>query len=85
MSKKDIIKESESYAEKNGFKIKPNREIVDLIASGIAGNENAFGKRFCSCRAFTGDGKEDSICPCKWHKQEIESKGRCHCGLFVKA
>lgn len=79
-----IIKDSQLYAEKNGFKLNPNKNIVRLLVEGIAENQINLGARFCSCRAFAGDKKADSVCPCKWHKQEIETKGRCHCGLFVK-
>lgn len=79
-----IIEDSRLYADKNGFKLNPDENIVKFIAEGIAENNKIFGARFCPCRTFAGNKKEDSICPCKWHKQEIETKGRCHCGFYVK-
>lgn len=78
-----IIKDSQKYAEKNRFKLNPDKNIVRFVAEGLAENEKNLGARFCPCRTFAGN-KKDSICPCKWHRQEIKTKGRCHCGLFVK-
>lgn len=80
----DIIRDSKSYAEKKGFKLNLNKDIVSFVAEGLAENEKNLGARFCPCRTFSGGRKEDSTCPCKWHKDEIKTKGRCHCGLFVK-
>lgn len=84
MGKDEIIKDSQIHAEENGFKLNPDHNIVEHITEGIAENEKNFGKRYCSCRAFAGDKKDDSVCPCIWHKEEIKTKGRCHCGLFIK-
>ncbi|MCK4248335.1 MAG: hypothetical protein KAX15_00990 [Candidatus Omnitrophica bacterium] len=25
-----------------------------------------------------------TVCPCIWHRQELEEAGLCHCGIFVK-
>ena len=81
---KKILEDSKLHAGKNGFKLNPDKNIVNLLVEGIAENEKNLGIRLCSCRIFAGDTKEDSICPCKWHKEEIKTKGRCHCGLFIK-
>jgi len=84
---KKLIKEYKAYAEKNGFFLNPNREIVETIIKGLLENEKKFQKRYCPCRRPTGNKKEDEkiICPCIWHKKEIEEKGHCLCGLFVKS
>lgn len=79
-----IIKDSKKHAENNGFRLNPGKNLVKIIAEGLAENQKNLGARFCSCRPLAGNKKKDSICPCKWHKKEIKEKGRCHCGLFVK-
>lgn len=81
-----IIKESEGYAIKQGFKLNPNREIVERIANGLLENEKKYGFRYCPCRRITGNLEEDKpkFCPCQWHRQEIEKDGHCLCGLFIK-
>ncbi|GAH70615.1 unnamed protein product [marine sediment metagenome] len=82
----ELIKEYEEYAEKNGFKLSPNREVVERLIKGMLENEKKFGERYCPCRRITGNKEEDKgkICPCHWHREEIERDGHCFCGLFVK-
>ena len=81
-----LIKEYEEYAEKNGFKLNPNREVVERIVKGLLEREKKLGKRYCPCRRVTGNQEEDKkiICPCVYHKEEIAKLGHCLCGLFVK-
>jgi len=82
----EIIKESEEYAKKNGFRLNPNREVVERISKGLLENEKKHGAKYCPCRRVGGSPEEDwpKICPCYWHKEEIEKDGKCFCGLFVK-
>jgi len=81
-----IIQSYQEYAEKNGFKLNPNREIVERLIKGMLENEKKFGQKYCPCRRVTGNKEEDKgkICPCQWHREEIERDGHCFCGLFVK-
>ncbi len=81
-----IIKNYEGYAQKNGFKLNPDRKVVEKLVAGLLANEKKYGARYCPCRRVTGDKEEDQpkICPCKWHREEIERDGHCFCGLFVK-
>jgi len=81
-----IIKGYEEYAEKNGFRLNPDREAVERIVKGLLENEKKYGFRYCPCRRISGDSKEDSkkICPCFWHREEIEKDNHCLCGLFVR-
>jgi len=81
-----IIKNYQEYAERNGFKLNPNREMVERLIKGMLENEKKFGERYCPCRRITGNKEEDKgkICPCHWHQEEIERDGHCLCGLFVK-
>ena len=81
-----IIQSYQEYAEKNGFKLNPNRETVERLVKGLLKNEKECGFRYCPCRRISGNPEEDKpkICPCQWHKEEIERDGHCFCGLFVK-
>ena len=81
-----LIKKYEEYAETNGFKLNPNREVVERIIRGLLENEKKYGQKYCPCRRVSENSEEDKpkICPCSWHREEIEKNGRCLCGLFVK-
>jgi len=83
---KRLIREYENYANKNGFKLDPNLEVVNRIIKGLLENEKKYGKRYCPCRRVTGVAEDDAknICPCVYHIEEIEKNGHCLCGLFVK-
>jgi len=87
MSKiEEIIKEYEDYAKKNGFKLNPDRKIVERLVIGMLANEKKYGQRYCVCRRITGDPKKDKriICPCVYTSREIKEQGHCFCGLFLK-
>jgi len=82
----EIIKWYEDYAKKNGFKLNPDRATVERLIRGLLANEKKYGARYCPCRRVTGNIEEDrlKICPCKWHREEIERDGHCHCWLFFR-
>ena len=86
MTKEELIKQYEEYAGENGFKLNPNPKIVEVVVDGLLAREEKLGARYCPCRRVTGDKEEDKkiICPCVYHKDEIEKDGHCHCNLFVK-
>ncbi len=79
-----ILKEYEDYANKNGFKLNQNSEVLKRIVKGLLENEKKYGKRYCPCRRVSGHLEEDqkNICPCIYHLQELEKNGQCLCGLF---
>lgn len=81
-----MIEKYENYARENGFKLNPDKEIVKKIMIGLLENEKKYGNKYCPCRRVTGDPKEDDlkVCPCYWHKEEINKEGHCICMLFVK-
>lgn len=81
-----IIKEYEAYAEKMGFQLNPNKKIVENIIKAMLNKKKTLGERYCPCRRLSGDAEKDKeiICPCKFHLEEIENDGHCHCLLFVK-
>jgi ferredoxin-thioredoxin reductase catalytic chain len=74
------------YSEKSGYKLNPSQEEVDLIVKGLTNNKIKYGFRYCPCRILEHDKIKDQpkICPCKWHKDEIEQDGHCHCRLYFK-
>lgn len=80
------IQEYENLAQKDGLKLNPNKEIAENIIKGLLENEKKYGKRYCPCRRVTGEAEKDEkiICPCVFREKEIEEKGKCLCGLFVK-
>lgn len=82
----ETIKSYQEYAEKNGFKLNPDREAVEKVVKGLLTNERKHGAKYCPCRRVSGNPEEDKpkICPCQWHKEEIERDGHCFCGLFYK-
>jgi len=82
----EIIKRYENYAKKNGFRLNPDRATVERLIRGLLANEKKYGARYCPCRRVTGNIEEDrlKICPCKWHREEIERDGHCHCWLFFR-
>ena len=77
---KKLIKEYKQYAEKNGFRLNPNKKIVENLIKVLIKNEEKFGKKYCPCRKIHRD---DIVCPCVYHKEEIKKQGHCHCFLFV--
>jgi thioredoxin 1 len=81
-----LIREYEDYAKENGFRLNPDREIVKKLVAGIIANKKKYGEGYCPCRRVTGNAVEDrsKICPCSWHREEIEKDGHCLCGLFQK-
>ena len=83
---KKIIGDYEIYAKKNGFKLNPNKKIVEVTIKGLLMNEKKYNQRYCPCRKVNGIPKEDKkiICPCIYHKDEIKNQGYCYCLLFVK-
>ena len=82
----ELIKEYEDYAKENGLVLNPNKEVVKRLVRGLLENEKKYGARYCPCRRVSGNKEEDEskICPCQWHKEEIEKQGHCLCGLFIK-
>jgi ferredoxin-thioredoxin reductase catalytic chain len=83
---KNLLAEYEDYAKANGFKVNPNKQIAEGIVRALLMKQESFNERYCPCRKMTGDKEEDKkiICPCIYHKEEIEKDGHCHCNLFVK-
>ncbi len=86
MNKKELHKRNLLYAKKVGYKLNPDKKIVDKLEKGLLKNFSVYGETYCPCRAITGNKEKDKIiiCPCIFHKDEIKQMGHCHCFLFVK-
>jgi len=84
--KAEILKNKIKYARKNNYRLNRDKRILDFLISGLARNKKEKGAEYCPCRPLSGDPEEDKkkICPCFWHKKEIEKQGFCHCRLFFK-
>jgi len=81
-----LIKDYQALADKKGLKLNSNKETVRSLAKGLLKNEKKYGARYCPCRRVTGKKEEDDtkICPCQFLEKEVQEKGQCLCGLFVK-
>ncbi|MEK6833251.1 MAG: ferredoxin-thioredoxin reductase catalytic domain-containing protein [Nanoarchaeota archaeon] len=69
------------YANKNNFTLNPDWEAVKRVIHGLIKRKEKSGELFCPCRPGT---LPYFICPCIFHKNEIEKNGHCHCRLLFK-
>ncbi len=80
-----IEREIRELAEKEGYRLNPDREILEGIIEGLASNEARLGYWNCPCRPSSGDriADLDIICPCQYRDPDLEEYGRCYCALYV--
>lgn len=71
---KDVKKEMQEIADNNGAELS---KFCDKI---IAIKERAIDEFACPCYPDS----KDHYCMSPTCKEEMLTKGRCHCGLFVK-
>jgi thioredoxin len=85
-NKEEMAERFDNYAKSNGFRLNPDKKVVERVINGLLANEKKYAKRYCPCRRVSENEEEDSkkICPCAFHKDEIEKDGHCFCNLFVK-
>jgi len=80
---------TEKYGERSEYALNPDAERVQGLLEEMARNKVEFGAMYCPCmtKRLTGVKQVDAkrICPCKWHKEDIEQFGVCYCGLYVKS
>lgn len=81
-----IYEWAKENAEKSGYRLNPDYDIVVIAIKGLAHNKRLHGKQYCSCRELTGNIDSDRmiICPCVYRKSDIERRGACKCALFIK-
>jgi ferredoxin-thioredoxin reductase catalytic subunit len=72
-------------AEETGYKLNPDREMLDDIIEGLSVNEERYGYLSCPCRIALGDHMSDLdiVCPCEYRDPDLEEYGRCYCALYV--
>ncbi len=82
---KEIEVELADEAEKTGYTLNPDREILEGIIEGLAINEERLGYWGCPCRRSSGNRMADFdiICPCEYRDPDLEEYGRCYCALYV--
>ena len=82
---KEMEAELAADAEKTGYILNPDREILEGIIEGLAINEEKLGYWNCPCRIASGDrlADFDIICPCEYRDPDLEEYGRCYCALYV--
>lgn len=80
-------KEIEEYAPKVGIKVNPDKKRLQEVIDGLLKKKEKYGENYCPCRVVTGDKKKDEeiICPCVFHRGEVELQKHCLCYLFVGA
>ena len=83
---KILRKKYQLHAKKNGFRLNPNKELVDQLLIALIKIKKKYGKAYCPCRRIKNNPEQDknNICPCIHHKKEILEQEHCHCFLFVK-
>lgn len=80
---------TDNVLKEYGLTYNPDSEVNESIQVGLTRNKLIYGKRFCPCFMVIGQTKEEQensdnrLCPCvPALKNEIPSKGSCHCGIF---
>jgi ferredoxin-thioredoxin reductase catalytic subunit len=81
----EIEAEIRKLADKEGYLLNPDREILEGIIEGISANEDKLGYWNCPCRRASGDRAQDLdiICPCRYREPDLKEFGRCYCALYV--
>lgn len=77
---------AEQYARDHDLVLNPDERVRNAVIRGLARNQLRYGRRYCPCRIRKGVPEEDAtiVCPCVYHREEIEAEGRCHCNLFFR-
>jgi ferredoxin-thioredoxin reductase catalytic chain len=72
-------------AQKQGWKLNPDREFYGMLIEGLAKNYNRYGYFLCPCRDTEGSREEDDdvICPCAYARPDIAEHGHCYCSLYL--
>jgi len=72
-------------AEKQGWKLNRDTELIEILARGLAKNFNRYGYYSCPCRDADGvrERDRDIVCPCAYCRPDQEKYGHCYCGLYL--
>ena len=73
-----------SFAEKTGTAMHPNRAVTESVVKGLAMHVDELGKPLCPCNFYKDKAAEAKlrrwICAC----DEMQIYKYCHCLLFVR-
>ncbi len=85
MDPEDYLKIFERVAEKMGWRVNPDKELLLDFAKALIQNKEQYGIATCPCRLVTGKKEIDRliICPCIYAEDDIREYGRCYCGLYL--
>uniref|UniRef100_A0A7C3RD73 ferredoxin:thioredoxin reductase n=1 Tax=Archaeoglobus fulgidus TaxID=2234 RepID=A0A7C3RD73_ARCFL len=85
MEVEDYLRVFERVAEKRGWMVNPDSELLKEFARGLIENKEKYGIATCPCRLVTGKKEIDRliICPCVYAEDDIKEYGRCYCGLYL--
>jgi len=83
---KMLLKSFRRHARACGFKLQPDKKILDAIIKGELDRLKKYGALYCPCRRVTNNPEKDKkiICPCAYHKDEVKNDGVCKCRLYLK-
>jgi ferredoxin-thioredoxin reductase catalytic chain len=81
-----LKRDAEKYAKKIGTKLNPDKKVTETVINGLLKNKKEKGENYCPCRIVGGNKEKDReiICPCVFHRGEIELEGHCKCFLFFE-
>ena len=81
----ELYEQAKKNAERDGYKLNPDYDVVTTSLKAIANNLKEKGKPYCACRPTTGDENVDRklICPCELRHSDIKKRGACRCALYV--
>lgn len=83
--KNEMYQYVEEVAERNGYYLCPDEDLLDDLVEGLVENERRYGYKSCPCRPASGIKKYDVdiLCPCEYCDADVNEHGMCYCGLFV--
>ncbi len=82
----EFYEKSKKNAVQSGYRLNPDYDVVVIAVKGITNNKKEYGEWYCFCQKRTGDKEADKkiICPCPARNRDIEMRGSCRCGLYIK-
>ncbi len=83
--KEEIFEYVKEDAEKSGYYLCPEEDLLDDLIEGLTKNYRRYGYPSCPCRPASGEKRYDIdiICPCEYRDADVNEHGTCYCGLFV--
>ena len=86
MDKKEFMKILDEHVKKTGIHYNPDSKVFNDLIKVLLERDIKFGAPYCPCRIISKNKEKDKeiVCPCVFHRGEIELQGHCLCGLFVK-